>query len=463
MAKKYSIVFIFILCNVFHTSLQAQEADTSFIQKIATSVLTKGAAYENLRHLSKKIGQRLSGNAAMYKAEDWAAALLKSYGADTVIKQACKIPNWKRGAKETCTIYYKGKAAKLNVTALGNSIGGKAIGKKIIMLNNETDIAKNEKSIKGNIVFLTKRFEDSLVSTFEAYGKTGGIRRAGTQLAAQYGAAGLMIRSLSHSAADNHPHTGSTQTDSAKTPLPAVALGLRDADMLEQLLHNGTTITASLQTNCFFRPDTIAHNIIGVIYGKENPNQIITVGGHLDSWDLGEGAHDDGAGVVHSIEVLRQFKQLGYAPKNTIHIVLFANEENGLRGGQAYADNFNSITNANAKPVFALESDAGGFTPRSIGVLLNDMQLYAHYKNLSGYLKKYGVYDINANGGGADIGPLRRKFGTILSGFQPDGQRYFDVHHAASDVFENVHKRELLLGALNITAFIYLVDFYSKF
>jgi hypothetical protein len=200
--------------------------------------------------------------------------------------------------------------------------------------------------------------------------------------------------------------------------------------------------------------DTIGHNVIGEIIGSEFPDEIITVGGHLDSWDPAEGAHDDGAGCVQSIEVLRAFKALGYKPRRTIRVVLFANEENGLRGGTKYAEEAKS---KNEKHYFALESDAGGFTPRGFGFTMAAEQLQKIRQWLPLFVP-YGVYEFNAGGGGADIGPLNRTLGTPLAGLQPDSQRYFDIHHARSDVFEAVNKRELELGAINMAALIYMID-----
>jgi carboxypeptidase Q len=204
-------------------------------------------------------------------------------------------------------------------------------------------------------------------------------------------------------------------------------------------------------------PDTLGHNVIGELRGSEFPDEYITIGGHLDSWDVAEGAHDDGTGCVHSIEVLRALKAVGYTPRRTIRIVLFANEENGLKGGTAYAT---EAKNKNEHHYFALESDAGGFTPRGFGFSGSPEQL----EKLRSYIPlliPYGVYKINDGGGGADIGPLHQAFKTPVAGFEPDSQRYFDIHHAPNDVLENVNKREMELGAINMAALIYLVDKYG--
>jgi len=216
-------------------------------------------------------------------------------------------------------------------------------------------------------------------------------------------------------------------------------------------------LTVSLKTDGHFLDSVKGNNVIGELTGSEFPNEIITIGGHLDSWDPAEGAHDDGAGVVQTIEILRTFTAIGYKPKHTIRFVLFANEENGLRGGTKYAQ---EAKDKNEKHIFALESDAGGFTPRGVSFGGSAEQL----KKLQSWvslLQPYGVYEINAGGGGADIGPLNRLLKTPVAEMSPDSQRYFDYHHARNDVFENVNKRELELGAVNMAALIYLIDKYG--
>ena len=218
-----------------------------------------------------------------------------------------------------------------------------------------------------------------------------------------------------------------------------------------------TSVQVKMKTNGKIFPDTTGNNVIGELTGTQFPDEIITVGGHLDSWDNGEGAHDDGAGCVQTIEILRTFKALGYRPKRTIRFVLFANEENGLRGANKYADEAKA---KNEKHIFAMESDAGGFTPRGFGFNISDekFQKVLQWKEL---IAPYGCSEFTRGGGGADIGPLNRAFGTPLAGLSPDSQRYFDIHHARSDVFESVNKRELELGAVNMAILIYLVDKYG--
>jgi hypothetical protein len=244
--------------------------------------------------------------------------------------------------------------------------------------------------------------------------------------------------------------------DTNYAKIPAVAIGLKDADWLSEQLNDGK-IRARLKTNGKFLPDTTGHNVIGELKGTEFPDQYITVGGHLDSWDPAEGANDDGTGCVQTMEILRAFKALGFKPKHTIRFVLFANEENGLRGGTKYAEEARA---KNEKHVFALETDGGGFTPRGFGFNASNEQV-AKAQKWSSLLAPYGGGTLAKGGDGADIGPLQRAYNIPAAGLNPDPQRYFDYHHAANDVFENVNKRELELGAINMAALIYLVDKYG--
>jgi len=264
-----------------------------------------------------------------------------------------------------------------------------------------------------------------------------------------------MVRSLA-SNVDKFPHTGATVYNDSFPKIPAVAISTEDAEWLSQQLNKKIKLTAYFKTNCEMLPDALSYNVIGEIRGNTYPEQILTVGGHLDSWDICEGAHDDGAGCVQSIEVLRAIRALGIQPKRTIRAVMFMNEENGGRGGKAYLQN---AKDKKEQHLFALESDAGGFTPRGFGL---DMTEERRNKVIAWkpLFLDYGIYDIAAGGGGSDIAPLKET-GTALAGLSPDSQRYFDLHHAASDTFEAVSKRELDLGAVNMAALIWLVSEYG--
>ncbi|MBO9564178.1 MAG: M20/M25/M40 family metallo-hydrolase [Niastella sp.] len=449
-------MFVLYLLTFSLPALARQE-DSLQIRAIADEILEHGRAYENLRVLTKQVGARLSGSAGMYKAEAWGKKTLEQDGADKVWLQECKVPHWVRGGKDEAYIAATRKI-NLDILALGNSMGTgpKGIKAPVILINSFDELELRKDEVKGKIVFYNYKFNNKLVKTFAAYADAGKYRSQGPSRAAKYGAVAVLVRSMSN-AADNNPHTGGMNYNDSFPKIPAAAVGLRDANILAQLITDKRDVSVYLKTLAKMLPDTIGHNVIGELKGSEFPDQIITIGGHLDSWDPAEGAHDDGAGCVQSIEVLRALKAIGYKPKRTIRIVLFANEENGLRGGTKYAEEAKA---KGEQHYFALESDAGGFTPRGFGFTVSDEQL-TKIRQWLPLFTPYGVFELSQGGGGADIGPLNRTLKTPLAGLQPDSQRYFDIHHARNDVFEAVNKRELELGAINMAALIYLVDKYG--
>ena len=453
MRKLFIIVFVFFLCG----SSFAQNDDSIMIRRIADEILLHSKAYDNLHDLTKNVGARLSGSPGFYKAEQWGLKVLQQSGADKAWLQECMIPHWVRGGKDQAIANISSKKRELDVIALGNSLGTapNGISANVIEVTSFDDLDKKKDSVKGKIVFYDYKFNPTFVNVFQAYGDAVRYRGAGASRAAKYGALAVIVRSMSGST-DNNPHTGALRYDTTLPKIPAVAIGFKDADLLDSVLRQ-KSVTVSLKTNGHFLPDTIGHNVVGELAGTEFPGEYITVGGHLDSWDPAEGAHDDGAGIVHTIEVLRAFKALGYKPKHTIRFVLFANEENGLRGGTKYAE---EAKTKNEKHIFALESDAGGFSPRgyTFGGTPEQLQKLQNWIPL---LTWYGVYQIVGGGGGADVSPLSANLKTAVAELAPDTQRYFDFHHARNDVFENVNKRELELGAVNMAALIYLVDKYG--
>lgn len=460
--KKFIFSFSLFFISII---ICAQNQDSLYIRMVADEILTNGKAYENLHYLTKEIGGRLAGSPQMLKAEKWGLQVMKESGADIARMQECMVPHWVRGGKDEATAFFmsssggtlKKEQKKLDVIALGNSVGSgkKGVDADVLLVNSFDELEAKKDQVKNKIVFYNYKFNNTYVNTFLAYRDAVQYRGQGPTRAAKYGAKAVIVRSMSH-ATDNNPHTGATRYDSAYPEIPAVAIGLQDADWLSHQLKN-EKVSIALKTNGHFLPDTIGHNIIGELTGTEFPNEIITIGGHLDSWDPAEGAHDDGAGVVQTVEILRAFKALGYKPKHTIRFVLFANEENGGRGGAKYAE---EAKEKNEKHIFALESDAGGFTPRGLGFTGTEDQ-YQKFLGWKELLAPYGASEFSKGGGGSDIGPLNKAFNTATGSLNPDSQRYFDIHHARSDVFEAVNKRELELGAVNMAALIYLVDKYG--
>ena len=452
---------LLIAVCLFPLMSKAQNNDSIFIKKISNEVLLNGKAYDLLKHLTKQIGARLAGSEQATKAEQWGFTTLKNLGADTVFFQECEVPNWKRGNGDAVTIigWNNKKVNKLlTALALGNSNGTTApVVANVLVIENFEELEQRKDEVKGKIVYFNAAFNATNIRPFKSYGETGIYRRMGASRAAKYGAVAIMIRSLTE-APDNYAHTGTMTYNDSFPKIPAVALGNQDADFIA-VEGKKSTLQISLHTHGIMLENAIGRNVVAELKGSENNNQFITIGGHLDSWDVGEGAHDDGAGIVQTMEVLRVLKRLGYTPKRTIRFVLFANEENGLKGGLKYAE---LAKKNNEQHVFALESDAGGFTPRGFTCTVPAAKLAAIQAWIK-LLQPYGVSEIIAGGGGSDIGPLNKNFGTPVAGFMPDAQRYFDIHHTKNDVFEAVNKRELLLGAINMAALIYLVDTQNIF
>lgn len=450
--------FLPLLALPFLSNAQSN-IDSLFIKKMSDEIMTNGKAYDLLYELTKKIGGRLAGSPQQQNAIVWGKKSLEAIGADKVYLQPCKTPNWKRGGNDYVAIVGVNGEARMQplaAFALGNSLSSNGLLEaEVVAITSFDELEKRKDEVNGKIVYYHSVFDPTKIQTFKAYGESGAFRRAGASRAAKYGAKAIMIHSLS-TAPDNMPHTGSMTYDEAYPKIPAVALGPNDAKMLFGLAKSGP-VKVQLQTYGFFLPDADESNVIAEIRGSEFPDEFITLGGHLDSWDVNEGAHDDGAGIVQTMEVLRVFKSLNYKPKRSIRFVLFANEENGVRGGNEYA-NQAKINKENH--IFVLESDEGGFTPRSIGITAPPAQL-AKFQSWTPLLKPYGS-EITTGGGGTDIAPmLGVNKSTILAGLIPDSQRYFDLHHAKTDVFENVNKRELHLGAVNMAAIIYLIDKYG--
>ncbi len=306
-------------------------------------------------------------------------------------------------------------------------------------------------AIKGKIVFFNYAFNQKFISTGQAYGDASKYRRSSASWAAKKGAKAVIIRSLS-SAYDDVPHTGAMRYDEDdEAKIPAVAIGPKSADELENTLKT-KKVFAKLNSNAMMKGMKLSHSVIGEITGRKDQD-VIVVSGHLDSWDVGEGAHDDGAGIVQSIDVLRTFKKLGLKNNHTIRVVCFANEENGVRGGNTYAEN---IKKNKENHLFAFESDGGGFTPRGISLLMNQKKR-EQIQSWRTLFLPYGIHDFELQHAGTDIEPME-PLGVPLAGLIPDSQRYFDIHHSAEDTFDKVNRRELLLGAVAMTQLIYMID-----
>ena len=433
------------------------QSDSIFIRKIYDEALLRGHAYEDLRSLCKDIGPRLSGSSEAAMSIRWSEQKMRSYGFDRVYLEPIMVPHWERGNPEAAWITHpNGMLEKINICALGGSVSTQGlIEGTLVMFNALSDLIKAKpKEVSGKIVFINQPMNAAEIQTFKAYGACYPIRGNGAIEASKLGAKAVLIRSLGLPN-DDFPHTGSMRYEDSIKKIPAAALSTHDAERIADLLNSGVSLSFSMEMDCRNFPDEPSFNVIGELLGSKYPNEVITIGGHLDSLDQGEGAHDDGAGIIHCMEALRILKTLDYKPKHTIRVVFFMNEENGNMGGKSYAK---WVKEKKETHLAALESDRGGFTPRGFGCDASD-SIFAKFQAFAPLFEPYDLHLWERGGGGVDIGPLKEKFTDIaLFGFVPDGQRYFDVHHAESDVFETVNKRELELGAAAIASLVFLMD-----
>ncbi|WP_247672610.1 M20/M25/M40 family metallo-hydrolase [Aquimarina sp. MMG016] len=454
------IIFVIFSWQSFSQNSTAKE-DSIMLKKIYNTALLNGKSYQWLDYLSNQIGARLSGSINAQKAVEWGETELKELGLDKVWLQSVMVPKWTRGVTEFAYIETSpGTTTNVPICALGGSvptpIGG--IKNPIVEVQGIEDLRKlGTSEIEGKIVFFNRPMQADLINTFEAYGGCVDQRYSGAAEAAKFGAVGVIVRSM-NLRLDDFPHTGTMSygdlTDLEK--IPAAAISTNGADLLSSMLKLNPKIKFHMNMNCRTWKDVESFNVIGEITGSEFPNEYMIVGGHLDSWDLGDGSHDDGAGVVQSMEVLRLFKEVGYKPKRSIRVVLFMNEENGLRGGKKYAKVAKS---KKENHVFALESDAGGFTPRGFSFDCNDTN-FKQVLSWKSLFEPYLIHYFVKGGSGADIGPLKNEK-IVLAGLRPDSQRYFDYHHAKNDTFDAINKRELELGAATMTSLVYLFDTYG--
>ncbi|WKN41890.1 M20/M25/M40 family metallo-hydrolase [Tunicatimonas pelagia] len=458
--KKYLYLTLCLPIILVAPVMAQSEDDATMLRKIYDETLLRGEAYENLRSLCKDVGGRVSGSPEAAAAVEWGRQLMQAYGFDSVFLQSVMVPHWVRGQQEIGRIVNSQKLGtrEVNITALGNAVGTGDAGvlAKVVEVHTFDELADlGEENVKGKIVFFNRPMDQTQIQTGSAYGLAGNQRRSGPSEAAKYGAVGVIVRSLS-TAFDDYPHTGSTVYSFNIPKIPAVAISTNDADLLSKTLEEEPTLSFYLETHCEMLDDVLSYNVVGEITGNEYPNEYIVVGGHLDSWDLAEGAHDDGAGVVHSIEVLRTMKAMDYRPKRTIRVVLFMNEENGLAGAKKYAE---LAEEHGENHLAAIESDAGGFAPRGFGLDVSDAA-YDQIQRWKPLFEPYDLHKFDKGGSGADISALKPQ-GVELIGLRPDSQRYFDMHHSALDVFEIVNRRELLLGSAAMTSLVYLIDQYG--
>lgn len=458
----FRLLVLLLLLPLAGKSQISQDSAAFFIREVYRQSYTELIGYKWLTTLTKEIGPRLSGWDGDLKSVIWAQNVLDTLGLDRVYLQETMVKKWDRGDNEMIIMISKelGSVSLMGL-ALGHSpgTGDQGVRAEVIEVQSLDELrAMSDKDVKGKIVFFGRPMDIGLPSTFSAYGGAADQRYAGPSVAAKKGAVAAVVRSLS-TTKDDYPHTGLTLVADTLVNIPSIAVSTNDADRLSAALKKGP-VEVYIRMNCKMIGEVPSYNVIGEIKGSEYPEEIILVGGHLDSWDVGEGAQDDGAGCVHSIEAVYRLVKMGYKPKRTIRCVLFANEESGLSGGKKYA------AEAIAKKEYhmvALESDGGAGVPQGFGcsagenvVLDQRLAFMGTYMSL---LEPYHV-QLNPGGGGADIGPLKPTAG-LLIGLRPENSKYFDYHHSHLDVLETVHPRELASGSAAIASFLFLVDQYG--
>lgn len=452
---KRTTALALILFNGF--ALFAQTKDEQTLKEIYKSSLTNAKCYPWLEHLSNTIGSRLSGSIGAEKAVLYAKNQMETLGLDKVYLQEVMVPKWVRGEKEIGYLQIGKQKIAFPICALGGSVATpkKGLQSAIIEVNSLEELtALGEEKVKGKIIFFNRPMNPEFIETFKAYSSCVDQRSSGAREAGKLGALAVIVRSM-NLRLDDLPHTGATNYGdiSKEQQIPAAAISTNGAELLSRSLKGNPNASFYLKQSCQTFADVLSYNVVGEMTGSEHPDRIMVVGGHLDSWDLGDGSHDDGAGCVQSMEVLHIFKNIGYKPKNTLRVVLFMNEENGVRGGKEYEVQSNKN---NENHIFALESDSGGFSPRGFSIEADE----ANFNKISSWatlFEPYLIHKFVKGHSGVDIGPLKSNH-IVKVGLQPDSQRYFDYHHAANDTFDAVNKRELELGAAAMASLMYLVD-----
>jgi carboxypeptidase Q len=452
MMKK--IKFLVILA-VFCAPVRSQE---KVLEAIFSEALTSRIAYENLRILCETTEGRISGSPAAAAAVEFTRQIMENMDLDTVYLQEMTVPNWKRGEPETGRIISSRSGNQdISVIALGLSVGtgSQGVSARVVEVMSLEQLDKlGRERIEGKIVFFNRPMDQRHYETFEAYSGAVDQRVHGPLRAAEYGAVAAVVRSVT-TADHDHPHTGVTRYRPDGRNIPAFAVSPLGADILQEWLKADPELKLYLRSTSFLLPDAVSYNVIGELWGSLYPEQIITVGGHLDAWDNSPGAHDNGAGCMQSIEVLRLYRELGIVPKRTIRAVMFMDEEIAQSGGRKYAE---EAARKNEIHYFAIESDRGAFTPRGFSIDAGAEKISA-IQQLKPWFEPYGIHEIFEGFSGVDIVPLKRYFDTALAGLVTDSQRYFDIHHAGSDTFDRVNRREMQLGSAAMASLIYLLDY----
>lgn len=414
--------------------------------------LAEEKAHDYLKILTA-VGGRLTGSPQAEEAVKRMTMLMKELGFDRVWTEPVTVNRWVRGEKEIGLIKSKKYGShRINVAALGNSVATPKAGLEagVVEVRSFSELDKlGEKGLKGKIVFFNVSMDRRLINSFSAYGQAAQFRVRGASEAARYGAVAVLVRSATFRV-DEYPHTGLMNYVDDLPRIPALALATGDAENLSRWLREDPELRVHVRCRCQQLGPVTSHNVIGELTGREHPEEIILAGGHLDSWDLSPGAHDDASGCVVAIEALRLIKASGLKPRKTIRAVLFMDEEFGGTGGRAYVQ---SPQRKGEKHLVAIEQDQGGGVPMGLAIGRNP-EILQKIAPLEKALKELGLHWVRNGGGGVDVAPLVEQ-GSIPATIVPETQRYFDFHHSALDVPSAVHPRELELQAVALAVTLY--------
>ena len=436
--------------------LAAQEDLRTLARRISAETLSTELTMKHLEELCRVAPGRLAGTEACDRAVEWAVETMRDLGLENVRLEPVMVPKWVRGDRERLIVVEPKEFAgqELPILALGGSIGTPARGitAEVIRVTSFPELEKlSADDVSGKIVLYDTPMENAILDPFAAYGQAVQHRVNGAANAASKGAVASVTRSMT-TRVDDHPHTGGMRYRDEVPKIPGVALSTRATEEVSKWLASGRRVVLRLELSCRLDDPVESANVVGELVGSELPDEIVLVGGHLDSWDVGPGAHDDAAGSCHALLAAATLKRLGLRPRRTIRVVLFANEENGLAGGRSYHER---VKDQLDRHVFALESDRGGFAPRGFSTNVSG-KVREDIAAIVSELEVLGANRLFHGGGGADISPLGRD-GVVTVGFVPDPSRYFDFHHTTIDAPDVVNPRELELGTAAIATLIYTV------
>lgn len=425
-------------------------------RRLLSAGMKDGEAYSLLKELTTEAPHRLSGSKGAEIAVQVTARQMAQRGFANVHTESVVVPRWVRGLVERAQVMTSGDAPPLDlsVCALGRSIGtakGGIIAGVVEVHSFEELKALGEKA-KGKIIFYNRPMDPELPNTFAAYVGAVDQRSRGAIEAAKAGGVAAIVRSMTL-ALDDVPHTGAMGYQDSVPEVPAAAISTIGANTVSHILAEDPESQVTLELSCETMPDVESANVVGELRGSERPNEIIVVGGHLDAWDKGSGAHDDGSGCVQAIEVLNLLKKAGITPKRTIRAVMFMNEENGTRGAKAYPV---APERKGEVHIAAIESDRGGFAPRGISVQ-GDSTVVERVKTWQPLFELLNAGRIEEGYGGVDIQPLASQ-GVPAFGLDPENHRYFDYHHSDNDTIDKVNPRELQMGAIVEALLCYLIS-----